>query len=116
MNPFPAEHDLISLFEAEPTLLDIGVPWVYNHLTFETRRVEDHLVCEIEPASRHLRVTWERSGTELVRLDIFRVAGLMVEAERGREALVATFGDSQLSNLRLQLRPSLHVSWGNDPD
>ena len=115
MNPFQAEYDLVSLFEEEPTLLDQGVPWVYNRVTFRTQRGDDRVLCEIEPASRILSFTWERSGIELVRLEVAGIASLVVEFEKGREALVATFEAERLSDLRLQFRPHVHVSWGTEP-
>ena len=114
MNPFPAEYELISLFEGEPTLLDSGVPWVYNQVTFETRTGEDHLHCEIEPASRQLRITWSRAGAELMRLELALVAGLIVESEKGREAMVVRFASPSVRELRLQVRPRVHVAWGTE--
>jgi hypothetical protein len=115
VNPFPAEYELISLFETEPTLLDSGVPWIYNQVTFETHTGEDHLHCEIEPSTRQLRVTWTRAGVEIVRLELALVAGLVVETEGVRETLVARFSESSLHDLRLQVRPHVHVSWGTEP-
>jgi len=28
---FPPEHELVGFFEAEPVILDPGVPWVLQH-------------------------------------------------------------------------------------
>jgi hypothetical protein len=114
MKTFPAEHELVSLFQSAPKLLDPGVPWEYNHVTFETSLDDNRVVCDIEPANEHLRIRWEEAGVELVNLDLSRVSGLAVVAERGREALVATFRDPHLKRLRFQIRPRLHLFWGTD--
>lgn len=112
MDPFPADYELLGLFECEPALTDVGVPWAYNALRFETTRGPDHVVCEIEPGYEEVRLRWSRDGAELVRLDLHWVAGLAVEAEAGREALVGTFRDEHVRPFRLQLRPHVHFAWG----
>jgi hypothetical protein len=33
---FPPDYELLAFFEAEPTVLDAGVPWIYNTLDFTT--------------------------------------------------------------------------------
>src|SRR5690348_10052658 len=112
MDPFPEQHELLSLFEAEPTLADPGVPWAYNSLRFETTRGRDHLVCEIEPGYEELRLNWSHDGAEIVRLDLRWVNGLTVESSDGRESLVGTFRDAHVKPVRLQLRPIVHLTWG----
>ena len=116
MDPFPALHELVALFEAEPTYLDPGVPAVYNTLRFVTERGADRVVCEIALANRILRFVWERDGAALVRAEFADVAALRVEAERGREALVAELHTPRARPVRLQLRPAVHLSWGTEPE
>jgi hypothetical protein len=118
MNPFPAEHDLIELFEVEPSVLDRNVPWAYNSLTFETIRGADRVVCEIAPGYGEVNVRWSRNDSDLVHLRVRRVAGLTIERMGVREVLVGTFEDKVFLPLRLQLRPAIHLSWGttDDPD
>lgn len=115
MDPFPALHELIALFEAEPTYLDLGVPAVYNTLTFVTERGADRVACEIAPANGVLRLVWERDGAVLVRAEFADVAALRIEAERGREALVAELHTPRTRPVRLQLRPAIHLAWGTEP-
>jgi hypothetical protein len=38
VNPFPEDHELLSIFESEPEVLDADVPWFYNTLTFRGDR------------------------------------------------------------------------------
>lgn len=112
MQPFPAEHELLSLFESEPEVLDPGVPWAYNKLRFRTVRADDEIDREIEPGYEELRLRWSRAGKEVVRLDLRWVSGLAVEVADGSEALVAKFRDHHLRPLRLELRPAVHLAWG----
>ena len=112
MTTLPAEHELLSVFEAEPELLDNGVPWAYNSVRFRMVRGQDQLTCEIEPASEQLRIAWHQAGAELLALDLSEVSALVVEAERGLESLVATFRNNHVKPLRLQLRPRIHLFWG----
>lgn len=112
----PQAHELIWLFEAEPTLLDPGVPWVYNQLTFETTRGADQITCVIAPAYGNASIFWTRDRTEIVALDLQGIGTLAVEREGAIETLTASFLAPELRALRLQLRPTVHLSWGNSAD
>ena len=79
MNPFPADYELLSLFECEPTVADAGIPWAYNTLRFDTTRGADRIVCEIAPGYEVVRLSWERAGAEIVRLHLNWVQGLEIE-------------------------------------
>jgi hypothetical protein len=112
MEPFPADFELLSLFECEPTVSDSGVPWAYNCLRFDTHRGPDRVVCEIEPGYETVRLWWHRDNVEVVRLSLNWVRGLTVEKLAGVEALIALFRDPALEPLRLQLRPRVQIRWG----
>ena len=112
MDLFPAEYELLSLFECEPTLTVPGVPWAYNCLRFDTTRGADRVVCEIEPGDEIVRLTWEHDGSEFVRLDLNWVCGLGVESRDGCEALVGFFREAAIEPFRLQLKPRVHLRWG----
>lgn len=114
MDPFPQEHDLISLFECEPILGEAGVPWFYNEITFTTRRGNDLLVCEMEPAHDTFGVIWSSDGVPLVSLDVKRVSGMEAEFSPASDALIVHFRDRNLLPLRLQLKPTIAVFWGTD--
>ena len=106
MMQLPEEHDLISFFECEPTVLDSGIAWVYNHLEFRTVRGADEFLAIIEPGYETFGLTWRREGKELVRLKFEHVGSLRVEMSTVSEALIvqARRGDS-CSRIRLQLKP-----------
>jgi hypothetical protein len=42
----PPEHVLLGFFGAEPEVLDAGLPWFYNRLTFTVERNGDHLTAD----------------------------------------------------------------------
>jgi hypothetical protein len=112
MQPFPAEHELLQLFECEPALTDERVPWAYNCLRFDTTRGVDRLVCELEPGYEELRLYWTRNGEEIIRLDLHRVVGLEVQLSSAAEALIASFRDQHVLPLCLQLKPTIVIRWG----
>ena len=117
MKPFPDQHELIALFESEPVVKDVGVPWAYNHLTFTRTVGENRIECEIEPGYQELRFLWFQRGVVVVDLDLSWVSGLIVEREHGRESLIARFRErSGLLPLRIQISPSVYISWGTRTD
>lgn len=117
MKPFPEEHELIWLFESEPTLADEGVIWYYNYLTFTTERGNDYVECSISPAYEELKFRWSRNGIELVNLDLKTVSGLEVIKAEDADLLKATFMQgSGLQPLLIKLKPNVWVSWGTDID
>ena len=115
IDPFPEPHELISLFESEPTLVDPdhGYGWAYNSVIFTTVKSDDRLRCEIWGSGGHIQLDWERAGDKLVTLDIWGVTGLRVEVERGSETLVAQFDEKSIvDDLRVRISPSIAVWWG----
>ncbi|HLS47073.1 MAG TPA: hypothetical protein VK012_01050 [Gemmatimonadales bacterium] len=112
MRPFPDDAELREFFGSEPAVLDPAVPWDSNVLSFESMMGSDVLECVIEPAWHTLAVRWVRDGRELVYLDLERVTGLEVDRYRGRDSLVVRFEPAlSRGQVRIQLRPSVHVTW-----
>ena len=113
MDPFPKQHELISIFESEPELLDLDAPWTYNRLTFKTQRGSDHIAYVIEPASRIVQIDWSRDGNRVVSLDLNSVSSLEVVTETPIETITAHFReDGSLQPCVLQLKPTVRLSWG----
>ena len=115
MAPFPQDWELIGLFACEPALLDPGLPWAYNHLTFATENGSDRIVCEIEPGYEILKFRWWRGGVLCVDLDCNWVRSLRVDSSSPEhEGLTAEFryGGEFVRPLHIQLRPHVLVSWG----
>jgi len=77
MNVFPDHHELMSLFESEPTLVDAETPWTYNRLQFTRTTGDSAVECIIEPGCETPRFRWSLRGTEV--MDLRWVSGLTVE-------------------------------------
>ena len=117
MEPFPSEAELRELFGGDPLLLDPALPWEQNVLNFETVAGADRIECVIEPQYHTLTLRWSRDGRELVFLDLTRVRGIRVDRYRGRTSLLALFEEhASLRSMRLQLSPSVHVTWGTQDE
>lgn len=112
MNPFPADWELIGLFETEPLLADVGVPWSYNRLEFSTERRNGLLKCIIEPGYETLKLQWSNERAPYVDLDLHWVSGIEVKNDNGREWMVVTMRDQCLFPLEVQLKPGIAVFWG----
>jgi hypothetical protein len=115
VKPFPEQHDLISFFECEPTVLDPGVVWAYNRLEFRTIRGRDEFWAVIE-SGETFRLTWRRDGEEVVKLDLDRVQRFDVELSPKHEVLKVTFRPTAVAELVFQLKPRPHLSWGVLPE
>ncbi len=113
MSPFPAEHELIGLFESEPIVELQKVPWAYNHLTFVRTIGENTLHCELEPGYETLKFRWVQRDVELVNLDLHWVSGITIETKPGMEVLVVHCRNrAALLPLKIQFRPTVQVTWG----
>jgi hypothetical protein len=114
MDPFPERDELISLFECEPVLMDPDLSWRFNTMDVRYRRGEDSVDATIEASYREITFRWTAAGVERAYLVVKDIAGLSVEIDRGREALVAVFpaGDRR-GRLRIQLKPHIHILWGD---
>jgi hypothetical protein len=113
MDPFPERDQLVSLFECEPVLMDPELSWRFNTMDFAYRRGDDAVDVTIEASYGEMTVRWLDRGLERAYLVVKGIAGLAVESDRGREALVATFGPGDgRPPLRLQVRPHVHILWG----
>lgn len=112
MEPFPEEWELLSFFEAEPKIMDRGVPWYYNQLVFETTRGDDHIRCVIEPGYEILKIVWWRGKQEAVSIDLHSVQSLRIITGQGRDCLIANFRSSEILPMEFQLKPTICLRWG----
>ena len=117
MDHFPEQYELLGFFESEPEFTDNidEVPWFYNRMTYCTTRNSDVIHCVVELASGMLNLVWEKSGTLVSSLNLEGITSLALINKNGEEKLIAKFGDSSgLLDFELQLKPSVHVKWGNE--
>lgn len=113
MHPFPEQSEFLEFFGAEPELTDGGVVWFYNRLAFDFSVGAGNVRIEMEPASGILHVVWSEGEMERMRLDLNRVSGLILEREESQDTMVVRLSHLRANDLRLRLRPTLHLQWGD---
>jgi hypothetical protein len=109
----PEAHELIGLFETEPTLLDAGVPWVYNRVTFTTTRQNVTVTVAVESASRVVDVALSVDGEPLSTFALREVESLDLERHKGTEGLRVEFRSPAVEPFLLWLKPRVSVHWGS---
>jgi len=105
----PDLAELVGFFECEPTLLDEGVPWFVNRLTFATVRVGVAVLARLEPAEGLFDVSLQVADEELATAQIRALGEMRLRNERGRETLSVRFGEHHESTLWLTLKPSVRM-------
>jgi hypothetical protein len=109
---FPDDADLAAFFGTEPALMDPGIPWEYNTLTFTVRRASDSVTCVIVPALIVVELTWTREREEIIRVTVAEIERVHIASENGGAVLAAATAGNALA-LRLRLDPAIHLSIGN---
>jgi|SRR6185437_1619607 len=111
---FPPEHELIAFFEAEPTVLDAEVPWIYNTLDFATKRSDIDVRCQIVPSYGEITIRFILAGDEIAKFEIRDAEAFRLVMNKDQEALVVSFPPHlRLDNFALQLKPRVWAAWGN---
>ena len=111
---FPPDYELLAFFEAEPTVLDVGAPWIYNTLDFTTTRDGIEVQCRFVSSYGKLTTRLLVGGIELAKFELSDAETFRLVIDKGRETLVATFPPSlRLDNFALQLKPRVWAAWGN---
>ena len=94
-------------------ILDPGVPWLYNTLTFLTSRDEFEVRLQICPSYGHLVLQIKIAGRDLVDVELQRVDTIRLESRNGHEVLLASSEPG--SSFALQLKPCVQIFWDNGP-
>jgi len=111
---FPPDHELLAFFEAEPTLLDPQVPWIYNTLDFSTTRDGIEVRCRFVPSYGNLMTRLLVADTELAKFELCGAEAFRLLADKGHETLVITFPQSlRIDRFALQLKPRVWAAWGH---
>jgi hypothetical protein len=111
---FPADHELLAFFEAEPKILDPNVAWFYNTLDFEVKREGILVQCRLIPAYGDIDVRLHVGGTELARLNLRSFEALRIYMTTEEEILVATFDREHAEEtFSLMLKPRMWVGLGS---
>jgi hypothetical protein len=109
---FPDEHELIDIFESEPSVLDEDMPWYYNELRFELKRNESVLEATIMPSVSDVKLRWHNEKQTFASLQLEDVRGLKIEKKNGIESLCIMFEDSLVRDLFIITKPYISISWG----
>ena len=115
MNPFPEDWELLSLFDGEPTVLDSGVPWFYNRITFTVDRPLGRVECSIGPADHALTFRCSTEEQTVIALQLDDVSGLSTWRQGKLEGFTATLEDPRRGELRIQISPDVSVAWCAPP-
>jgi hypothetical protein len=111
---FPADHELLAFFGADPKILDPNVPWFYNTLHFEVKREGIVVQCRLVPACGDIDVRLHVGGTELARLNLRSFEALRIYMTTEEEILVATFDrEYAKETFSLMLKPRVWVGFGS---
>lgn len=112
MNPFPADHELISIFCSEPEILDKNVPWFYNEITFRGSQNDLAYTVIIDPAYGDLEIRIGHPNHPITHLSLTEVTGLRLHENSHEAVITASFPeDSGRGMLKLRLRPFLGIEW-----
>lgn len=114
MASYPELHELIWLFEVEPTVEHEDLGWPVSRTTFTTMRGPWTVVCGIEPYMYSVDLQIRHEDAEVVSLRMPEVVeSVAVDRTRGAEALQIRFSSRAefLRGLRLQLKPNVSVTF-----
>lgn len=115
MNPFPKDHELVSLFESEPRVLDNEVPWYYNSLFFSLVRNNDRIECIIEPAYSTISFRLMIENRLIYNLHFENIEGMEIEKSKEKEFLKIIFNDEDtVKILLLETKPNINLISTND--
>jgi hypothetical protein len=82
----PDEIELLSLFECEPTLLDIPkhIPFYYNEATYKFDNKTEKFIVKLSPASHQIEITVYdlQSDVIITRLDLNNVEKIEILSDK----------------------------------
>ena len=117
MSSYPELSELIWLFEAEPSVEYEDIGWPASEATFVTVRGAWTVTCTIAPYLYTVIVTLAQGDDDVVRLAFPELVHMVaVDRTHGIEALVvSSLRDSWRGAIRLQLKPSISVTFDAQP-
>ena len=102
------EWQLLAIFEAEPSLLDVDVPWCYNDAVYRVQQGPLVLSFAIAPAYRDVRIVIENnSGANLYELNAMNVIDIRYIEDGHLEQLEIVLSEQQ--TIRLQVKPNIRI-------
>jgi hypothetical protein len=111
MKTMSRPEEFLSLFGAEPTLLDPGVPWAYNTVRFETKVAVDAVAFTMCPGYGECTVEWRRGGELLLDLLVDGVESVTVRDGPTDNCLDIAFQATERGLLTVRFKPRVSVVW-----
>lgn len=112
MARFPDPVEMLEFFGCEPRSVDPG-PSHYGTRVYDIEVDVGRLRLEMHPAEGAVCAVWTQEGRERLRLDLHRVEQLRLEREEGQDTLVLRLRHAFADDLRLRVRPHVHLQWGD---
>jgi hypothetical protein len=113
IDPLPAEHELVSFFEAEPSYLAPNDHYGVDRMTFVVTSDSDVIEVAVEPLIGDVGIAWMRDNDLLLSLYLAEVRSLSIDRLPDHQELVIGFGDDfRLGDLRIRLQPFASIRWG----
>jgi hypothetical protein len=111
MSSFPELHELIWLFESEPTIPEEYPGWPIIPATFETERGPWRVRCVIAPYDYTVTIRCQIKGEDAIEVNLLEnVDEVKLDRTHDAEALVVVCrAGSLLRPVRLQLKPRVHL-------
>lgn len=106
----PDLDQLAYLFGCEPTLLDPAGPWFYNSVSFRAERDGLVALCELSPSYSTIKIVVSDGDREIARAELSDFSSLEIVEERGREMLVARYGELDRGAVWLSLKPAIQLT------
>ncbi|MCP3996373.1 MAG: hypothetical protein GY722_15145 [bacterium] len=112
IDPLPAEHELVSFFQAEPSYLAPTDKYGADRMTFVVKSGPEMIEVAIEPLIGDVGIAWARDDDLLLSLYLTEVRRVSIDRLPSHQELAIGFGDnSYLEDLRLRVRPFASVRW-----
>lgn len=108
MNAIPELTDFLSLFEAEPEILDPEVGWECG-ASFRSDRGDDRIEAIVAPADARFEFRWWQNGLLRADLQFDGVIGWRLECTSELEMLSLQF-QATIVLFRLRLKPDICIS------
>jgi hypothetical protein len=111
---YPEEWDLVAFFGQDPDPLDEEETEFYGCSGFTIGLHGGDVLAFTLQRDGALYITLSRDKENEINLTARDVRSVKIERLHGVETLLAVFGSTNnLQQVRLRLRPSLHLDWGS---
>ena len=108
----PEEHELLSFFEVEPTLLDKNSPYYYNQITYDVHSEGEHVKVELSPSYDELIITWKQRDITRFHWKFENIEQFSIEKSSKGEYIKLHFHSEEIADTYLWIKPNFKVVGG----